>query len=82
MLVVATILVAILTTKFLLFLPQWCQLDVDNDEMPPEPEKTIVTQLLQQGEANDTSTCPQICVSLLHLLYSSSALTRMIETIQ
>lgn len=77
-LVVATILVAILTTKFLLFLPQWCQLDVDNDEMPPEPEKTIVTQLLQQGEANDTMNQHFVSAAVLQA-NESGALVRVLQ---
>ena len=77
-LVVATILVAILTTKFLLFLPQWCQLDVDNDELPPEPEKTIVTQLLQHGEATDTMNQHFVSAAVLQA-NESGALVRVMQ---
>jgi len=48
-----TVLVFVMTWKFLAHLPSWCQIDVEDDELPPAPDETLVTQLLQQGEAGD-----------------------------
>ena len=50
---VGTVLVFVMTWKFLIHLPKWCQIDVEDDEIPPEPEKTMISHLLQQGEGGD-----------------------------
>ena len=52
-LVATTLLVLVLTFKFFAHLPRWCQLDVEDDEMPPEPEETLVTDLLKKGAVGD-----------------------------
>lgn len=35
-------------------LPNWCNLNVEHDELPPEPEHTLVTKLLQDGSVGDS----------------------------
>ena len=42
-----------MSTKFFMYLPGWCQINVEDDELPPEPDETLVTRLLQEGNAGD-----------------------------
>ena len=52
-LICATVLVFVMSTKFFMYLPGWCQINVEDDELPPEPDETLVTRLLQEGNAGD-----------------------------
>jgi hypothetical protein len=59
-------------------LPQWCQLDVEDDEIPPPPEETIVTQLLQKGEAADEMNQHFVSAAVLQA-NESGALVRVLR---
>ena len=68
----------ILTCKFLRRLPQWCQLDVEDDEIPPPPDETIVTRLLQNGEAADAMNQHFVSAAVLQA-NESGALVRVLR---
>ena len=40
----------IITVKFLLYLPSWVFIDVDDEEEPPAPNETLVGELIDSGE--------------------------------
>lgn len=73
-----TVLTFVLTSKFLAHLPSWCQIDVEDDEMPPAPEETVVTQLLQKGEAGDEMTQNYVSAAVLQA-NESGALVRVLQ---
>ncbi|KAL3802939.1 hypothetical protein ACHAW5_008415 [Stephanodiscus triporus] len=74
----ATLLVLIMTWKFFVHLPSWCQINVDDDEMPPEPDKTIVTQLLQKGNIGDSMKQHLVSAAVLQA-NESGALVRVLQ---
>lgn len=59
-------------------LPSWCQIDVDDDEMPPAPEKTIVTRLLEKGEVGDSMKQDFVSAAVLQA-NESGALVRVLQ---
>ncbi len=60
-------------------LPNWCQLDiVEDDEMPPEPEKSIVSQLLKRGDAGDSMNQSFVSAAVLQA-NESGALVRVLR---
>ena len=67
-----------MSTKFLAYLPSWCQIDVEDDEMPPEPEETIVTKLLQGGNAGDELNQNYVSAAVLQA-NESGALVRVLQ---
>ena len=67
-----------MTGEFLRHLPSWCQLDVEDDEMPPEPEKTIVSQLLRRGDAGDSMNQSFVSAAVLQA-NESGALVRVLR---
>lgn len=71
-------LVLVMSTKFLAYLPSWCQIDVEDDEMPPEPEETIVTKLLQGGNAGDELNQNYVSAAVLQA-NESGALVRVLQ---
>ena len=73
-----TLLVLIMTWKFFVYLPSWCQINVDDDEMPPEPDKTIVTQLLQKGNIGDSMKQHLVSAAVLQA-NESGALVRVLQ---
>lgn len=77
-LICGTVLVFVLTWKFFVYLPSWCQINVDDDEMPPEPDKTFVTQLLQKGEAGDSMKQNFVSAAVLQA-NESGALVRVLQ---
>ena len=68
----------ILTWKFFAHLPGWCQIDVEDDEMPPEPEDTMLTQLLQKGQAGDAMNQDYVSAAVLQA-NESGALVRVLQ---
>jgi hypothetical protein len=77
-LVAGTVLVFGLTWKFFTHLPQWCQIDVEDDEMPPAPNETILTQLLQKGLAGDEMKQNYVSAAVLQA-NESGALVRVLQ---
>ena len=77
-LISGTVLIVIMTWKFFIFLPKWCQIDVEDDEIPPEPEETIVTRLLQKGEARDEINQDFVSAAVLQA-NESGALVRVLR---
>ena len=67
-----------MTWKFFSHLPSWCQIDVEDDEMPPEPEETIVTQLLQRGDAGDEMKQDFVSAAVIQA-NESGALVRVLQ---
>ena len=67
-----------MSTKFFAYLPSWCQIDVEDDEMPPEPEETIVTRLLQGGNAGDELNQNYVSAAILQA-NESGALVRVLQ---
>jgi hypothetical protein len=67
-----------MTWKFFVHLPSWCQINVDDDEMPPEPDKTIVTQLLQKGNIGDSMKQHLVSAAVLQA-NESGALVRVLQ---
>ena len=67
-----------MTWNFFLFLPSWCQIDVENDELPPAPNDTIVTRLLQSGEARDEMKQNFVSAAVLQA-NESGALVRVLQ---
>ena len=57
-------------------LPEWCQIDVEDDEIPPEPEDTEITRLLQSGEAKDAMNQHFVSAAVLQA-NESGALVRV-----
>ena len=68
----------IMTNEFVRHLPGWCQLDVEDDETPPEPEKSIVSQLLQRGDAGDSMHQSFVSAAVLQA-NESGALVRVLR---
>ena len=69
-LICGTLLVFVMTWKFCVHLPNWCHLNVEHDELPPEPEHTLVTKLLQDGSAGDSMKqilLVPLCYKLMNL---------------
>mmetsp|Transcript_39335 Transcript_39335/g.94651 ORF Transcript_39335/g.94651 Transcript_39335/m.94651 type:complete len:326 (+) Transcript_39335:246-1223(+) len=77
-LICATVMVLVLTWKFFSHLPGWCQIDVEDDEMPPEPKETVVTRLLQNGEAGDEMRQDFVSAAVLQA-NESGALVRVLR---
>jgi hypothetical protein len=77
-LICGTMLILVMTGEFVRHLPCWCQLDVEDDEMPPEPEKTIVSHLLQRGDAGDSMTQSFVSAAVLQA-NESGALVRVLR---
>lgn len=77
-LICGTVLVLVMTWKFFVYLPRWCQIDVEDDEMPPEPEETMVTQLLQRGDAGDAMRQNFVSAAVLQA-NESGALVRVLQ---
>jgi hypothetical protein len=73
-----TVLIIIMTWKFIVHLPLWCSIDVDDDEIPPEPEDTMLTQLLEKGEAKDEITQDYVSAAVLQA-NESGALVRVLR---
>lgn len=61
-----------------MYLPGWCQINVENDEMPPEPEETIVTRLLEGGKAGDAMKQNFVSAAVLQA-NESGALVRVLQ---
>jgi len=77
-LICGTVLAFVMTWNFFLFLPSWCQIDVENDELPPAPNDTIVTRLLQSGEARDEMKQNFVSAAVLQA-NESGALVRVLQ---
>lgn len=77
-LICGTVAVLGLTWKFFVHLPGWCQIDVEDDEMPPEPQETIVTSLLQKGQAGDEMRQNFVSAAVLQA-NESGALVRVLQ---
>ena len=77
-LICGTVLTVILTFKFLRHLPLWCQIDVEDDEIPPPPDDTILTRLLQKGEAADEMNQHFVSAAVLQA-NESGALVRVLR---
>eukprot|EP00804_Cyclotella_cryptica_P014102 CCRYP_005559-RC/>CCRYP_005559-RC protein AED:0.33 eAED:0.33 QI:0/0.66/0.57/1/0.83/0.85/7/1098/978 len=77
-LISGSILVVILTWRFFEYLPYWCQIDVDDDEIPPEPEETILTKLLEKGDAKDEMNQDYVSAAVLQA-NESGALVRVLR---
>jgi len=77
-LICGTVLVFVMSTKFFMYLPGWCQINVENDEMPPEPEETIVTRLLEGGNAGDAMKQNFVSAAVLQA-NESGALVRVLQ---
>lgn len=75
-LVTATVLVLWMTFKFFAYLPGWCQINVEDDELPPAPEDAIVTRLLETGDARDEMTQNFVSAAVLQA-NESGALVRV-----
>jgi hypothetical protein len=73
-----TVLVVILTWRFAACLPTWCQIDVDDDEIPPEPEECLLTKLLEKGDAKDEMTQDYVSAAVLQA-NESGALVRVLR---
>lgn len=67
-----------MTYKFILHLPIWCKIDIDDDEIPPEPEKTMLTKLLEKGNAKDNITQDYVSAAVLQA-NESGALVRVLR---
>ena len=61
-----------------MYLPSWCQIDVEDDEMPPAPNETVVTQLLKNGEAGDEMKQNYVSAAVLQA-NESGALVRVLQ---
>ena len=77
-LILGTALTFVMTWKFFSYLPSWCQIDVEDDEMPPEPEETIITQLLQRGDAGDEMKQDFVSAAVIQA-NESGALVRVLQ---
>lgn len=62
----------------LISLPVWCELDVEDDEIPPEPDDTEITRLLQKGEARDAMNQDYVSAAVLQA-NESGALVRVLR---
>jgi len=62
----------------MVYVPSWCQIDVEDDEMPPAPDETIVTRLLQKGEAGDSMKQNFFSAAVLQA-NESGALVRVLQ---
>merc|ERR1711862_504368 len=60
------------------FLPRWCKFNVEDDEMPPSPDTTIVARLLQKGEARDTMNQHYVSAAIIQA-NESGALVRILQ---
>ena len=47
---IGTITTIVITIKFILYLPSWVFIDVDDEEEPPAPNETLVGELIDTGE--------------------------------
>ena len=61
-----------------MYLPSWCQINVEDDEMPPAPNETVVTQLLKNGEAGDEMNQNYVSAAVLQA-NESGALVRVLQ---
>jgi len=77
-LICGTLLVFVMTWKFCVHLPNWCHLNVEHDELPPEPEHTLVTKLLQDGSAGDSMKQNFVSAAVLQA-NESGALARVLN---
>jgi len=73
-----TVVVIAMTWKFFTHLPGWCQIDVEDDEMPPAPDETIITRLLQKGEVGDEMKQNFVSAAVLQA-NESGALVRVLQ---
>ena len=71
-----TVLIFIMTWRFIEHLPKWCRIDTDDDEIPPEPEETMLTKLLEKGDAKDEITQDYVSAAVLQA-NESGALVRV-----
>jgi hypothetical protein len=67
-----------MTWKFISHLPTWCRIDTDDDEIPPEPEDTILTKLLEKGDAKDEIIQDYVSAAVLQA-NESGALVRVLR---
>ena len=77
-LISGSVLIVILTWRFFEYLPSWCQIDVDDDEIPPEPEETMLTKLLENGDARDEMNQDYVSAAVLQA-NESGALVRVLR---
>jgi len=77
-LIAGTILTLSLSWKFFKHLPVWCEIDVEDDEIPPEPDNTEITRLLQKGEARDAMNQDYVSAAVLQA-NESGALVRVLR---
>ena len=73
-----TVLLIIMTWKFVRHLPTWCSITIDDDEIPPEPEDTILTKLLENGNAKDEITQDYVSAAVIQA-NESGALMRVLR---
>lgn len=67
-----------MSVEFVRHLSTWCHLDVDDDETPPEPGKTIVSELMKRGVARDSMTQSFVSAAVLQA-NETGALVRVLR---
>ena len=65
-----------MTWRFIEHLPKWCRIDTEDDEIPPEPEETMLTKLLEKGDAKDILKSDYVSAAVLQA-NESGALVRV-----
>mmetsp|Transcript_20862 Transcript_20862/g.25828 ORF Transcript_20862/g.25828 Transcript_20862/m.25828 type:complete len:503 (+) Transcript_20862:503-2011(+) len=64
-LIIGTVLTFCITYEFVRRVPEWVNPEIDDDEIPPEPNETLIAKIITEGSAQDQIVQPYTSAAIL-----------------